>query len=153
MMRNVHGLPGSVILIEDEPALSRGTFACSIKGMIASVASEHSSPITTSGLYCSSNRLAAWVAGSGLQPESSYFTSNLYPATPTLLISSSASSMPCLSCAPKYDPGPDIGSSAPILMVLLSAQTAAEVAAAKQSAIAPAVTRQARSRMTMVLTP
>ena len=51
MMRKVHGLPGSVILIEEEPALISGTFACSISGMIARVASEHSSPMTTSGLY------------------------------------------------------------------------------------------------------
>ena len=35
--------------------------------MMARVASEHSSPITTSGLYCSSSRFAAWVAGNGLQ--------------------------------------------------------------------------------------
>jgi hypothetical protein len=77
MMRNVHGLPGSVTLIEDEPALSNGTFVCSMSGMIASVASEHSSPRTTSGLYCSSRRLAACVAGSGLHAESSYWTSNL----------------------------------------------------------------------------
>jgi len=111
MMRNVHGLPGSVTLIEEEPALISGTFACSISGMIASVASEHSSPMTTSGLYWSSRRLAACVAGSGLQPESSYWTSNLAPLTPALLICSSASSMPCLSCAPKYDPGPDIGAA------------------------------------------
>ena len=69
MMRKVQGLPGSVILIAEEPALRNGTFACSISGMIASVASEHSSPITTSGLYCSSRRFAAWVAGSGLQLE------------------------------------------------------------------------------------
>src|SRR5215472_3401906 len=52
MMRKVQGLPGSVILIEEEPALSSGTFASAISGMIASVASEHSSPMTTSGLYC-----------------------------------------------------------------------------------------------------
>src|SRR5258708_30600054 len=47
MMRNVHGLPGSVILIEDEPALSKGTFACSMSGMIASVArsEEHTSEL------------------------------------------------------------------------------------------------------------
>ena len=77
MMRNVHGLPGSVILIEDEPALSSGTFACSITGMIARVTSEHSSPTTTSGLYCSSRRLAACVAGSGLHAESSNLTSSL----------------------------------------------------------------------------
>src|SRR5262249_59135019 len=153
MMRNVQGLPGSVIRIADDPALRRGTFACSINGMIASVASEHSSPITTSGLYWSSKRLAACVAGSGLQFESSNFTSNLYPLTPVLLIASSASSMPCLSCAPKYDPGPDIGSSAPILMLLLSAPTAAEASAANAVAIVPAATRQACSRMTIVLTP
>ena len=77
MMRNVHGLPGSVILIDDDPALSSGTFACSINGITASVASEHSSPITTCGLYCSSSRLAACVAGNGLQAESSYWISNL----------------------------------------------------------------------------
>src|SRR5215831_12473797 len=153
MMRNVQGLPGSVILIDDEPALRRGTFACSINGMIASVASEHSSPITTSGLYCSSKRLAACVAGSGLQLESSNLTSSLYPLTPVLLIASSASSMPCLSCAPKYDPGPDIGSSAPILMMLFSAPTAAEARAADAAAIVPAASRQARSRITIILTP
>ena len=32
MMRNVHGLPGSVTLIDEEPALSSGTFACSTIG-------------------------------------------------------------------------------------------------------------------------
>jgi len=42
-------------------------------GMIARVASEHSSPMTTSGLYCSISRRAAWVAGSGLQALSSYW--------------------------------------------------------------------------------
>ena len=50
MMRKVQGLPGSVILIEEEPALSSGILAWSMSGMMASVASEHSSPMTTSGL-------------------------------------------------------------------------------------------------------
>ena len=77
MMRKVQGLPGSVTLIDDEPALSNGTFAASISGMAASVASEHSSPITMSGLNCSSKRLAAWVAGNGPQAESSYWIWNL----------------------------------------------------------------------------
>jgi hypothetical protein len=72
MMRNVHGLPGSVTFIEEEPALISGTFACSTTGITASVASEHSSPMMTSGLNCSIRRLAACVAGSGLQAESSY---------------------------------------------------------------------------------
>ncbi len=69
MMRKVQGLPGSVILMDDEPALSSGTLACSMTGMIASVASEHSSPSTMWGLYWSRSRLAACVAGSGLQAE------------------------------------------------------------------------------------
>ena len=60
------------IRIDEEPALRKGIFACSMIGMIASVASEHSSPIATSGLYCSMIRLAACVAGNGLQAESSY---------------------------------------------------------------------------------
>jgi len=77
MMRNVHGLPGSVILMEDEPAFSSGILACAMVGMIASVASEHSSPMTTSGLNCSMSRFAAWVAGSGAQAESSYWIVNL----------------------------------------------------------------------------
>src|SRR5262249_34870836 len=63
IMRKVHGLPGSVTFIEDEPALSSGTLACSMTGMTASVASEHSSPMMTSGLNCSISRLAACVAG------------------------------------------------------------------------------------------
>src|ERR1043166_9801208 len=89
MMRKVQGLPGSVTLIEEEPALSSGTLAWASTGITARVASEHSSPITTSGLYWSSRRLAAWVAGNGLQAESSYWISTL---APDLLSASSARS-------------------------------------------------------------
>jgi hypothetical protein len=45
--------------------------------MMASVASEHSSPIRTSGLYWSIRRFAACEAGSGEQAESSYWMANL----------------------------------------------------------------------------
>jgi hypothetical protein len=46
-------------------------------GMMARVASEHSSPMMTSGLYWSSRRLAACEAGRGEQAESSYWMVNL----------------------------------------------------------------------------
>ena len=72
IIRNVQGLPGSVTFMEEEPALRSGTFACSTIGMTASVASEHSSPMMTSGLNCSIKRLAACVAGRGPQLKSSY---------------------------------------------------------------------------------
>src|SRR6185312_8854374 len=142
MMRKVHGLPGSVTLMEEEPALSSGTLASSTIGMTARVASEHSSPMMTSGLNCSISRLAACVAGSGPQLESSYWTANLKPFTPALLSCSSASSTPCLSCAPKYEPGPDMGNSAPILMVL-SCACAAEPIATRP--IAAALTKRVRN--------
>src|SRR4051794_23674449 len=80
-------------------------------------------------------RFAAWLAGSGPQALSSYWISNLYPFKPDLLSWSSASSMPCLSCAPKYDPGPDIGSRPPILMTLSAAGDEVAVTASRQPAI------------------
>ena len=69
---------------------------------------------------------------------------------PARLICSSASSMPCLSCAPKYEPGPDIGSNAPILMTLSSARTAADAATTTTAAIAARANRGICSRIVMV---
>src|SRR5580700_4907775 len=59
--------------------------------------------------------------------------------------------MPCLSCAPKYDPGPDIGSRAPILMILSSARAAAETVTTSAAAIAPTAKERIRNRIVMAL--
>src|SRR5712671_3168273 len=59
--------------------------------------------------------------------------------------------MPCLSCAPKYDPGPDIGSSAPILMVLSCACAPIGTATRSPAASAPAARRRTGNRIVMAL--
>jgi len=70
-MRKTYLKPWLVSLTVAEPALSSGTSASSRIGMMASEASEHSSPSTICGLYSSSTRLTVWVAASGEQAESS----------------------------------------------------------------------------------